>query len=157
LKLVFGYPTDGNLVRLAGCVSIAVEIKFKPASLTTLVDSPVSAGEYMRVVELAPNPPEEMDIVSDSPSALNVPMEVLNPYKSLVDQAQKLFGAQHFRDYHFLYTLSDHVAHFGLEHHESNDSRLVSAIWLIQSCASLVRDCCHMNMSTPGMANIAVL
>ncbi len=35
-----------------------------------------------------------------------------------------LFGAQHYRDYHFLYSLSDHVAHFGLEHHESNDSRL---------------------------------
>ena len=27
-------------------------------------------------------------------------------------------------DYHFLLTLSDHVAHFGLEHHESNDSRV---------------------------------
>jgi predicted metalloprotease with PDZ domain len=41
----------------------------------------------------------------------------------LTDQAFKLFGARHFRDYHFLYSLSDHVAHFGLEHHESNDSR----------------------------------
>ncbi|HXY04737.1 MAG TPA: M61 family peptidase, partial [Terriglobales bacterium] len=29
------------------------EIKFKPASLTTLVDSPLIAGEYMRVVPLA--------------------------------------------------------------------------------------------------------
>src|SRR6185369_15724053 len=100
------------------------EIKFQRVSLTTLVDSPVSAGEYMRVVALAPNPPEELDIIADSPTALDVPLEVLNPYKSLVDQAQKLFGAQHFRQYHFLYTLSDHVAHFGLEHHESNDSRL---------------------------------
>ena len=25
---------------------------------------------------------------------------------------------------HFLLTLSDHVAHFGLEHHQSNDSRV---------------------------------
>jgi predicted metalloprotease with PDZ domain len=100
------------------------DIKFKPVSLTTLVDSPVNAGEYMRVVELAPNPPQEMDIVADSAADLDVALEVLNPYKALTDQAQKLFGAQHFRDYHFLYTLSDHVAHFGLEHHESNDSRL---------------------------------
>jgi predicted metalloprotease with PDZ domain len=65
-----------------------------------------------------------LDIVADSPAALNVPIEVFNPYRELVNQAQKLFGAQHFRDYHFLYTLSDHVAHFGLEHHEANDSRL---------------------------------
>ena len=34
-----------------------------------------------------------------------------------------LFGARHYRGYHFLYTLSDHVAHFGLEHHESSDDR----------------------------------
>ena len=52
-----------------------------------------------------------------------LPQDVLDHYKSLTDQALKLFGAQHFRDYHFLYSLSDHVAHFGLEHHESNDSR----------------------------------
>lgn len=100
------------------------EIQFKPASLTTLVDSPVSTGEFMRVFDLAPNPPQELDIVADSASALNVPADVLNPYRSLADQAQKLFGTRHFRDYHFLYTLSDHVAHFGLEHHEANDSRL---------------------------------
>ena len=37
---------------------------------------------------------------------------------------QALFGAHHYRDYHFLLTLSDHVAHFGLEHHESDDSRI---------------------------------
>jgi predicted metalloprotease with PDZ domain len=54
---------------------------------------------------------------------LNVPEEIFEPYKTLTEQAFKLFGARHFRDYHFLYTLSDHVAHFGLEHHESNDSR----------------------------------
>jgi predicted metalloprotease with PDZ domain len=41
-----------------------------------------------------------------------------------VKQAGILFGARHYTDYHFLLTLSDHVAHFGLEHHESNDSRV---------------------------------
>ena len=65
-----------------------------------------------------------MDIAADSAAALDAPPEVWDHYKSLVDQAQKLFGAHHYRDYHFLYTLSDHVAHFGLEHHESDDSRV---------------------------------
>src|SRR5437899_1679898 len=46
------------------------EIKFKPASLTTLVDSPVIAGEYLRVVPLAENPHQEMDIAADSAAAL---------------------------------------------------------------------------------------
>ena len=100
------------------------EIRFKPASLTTLVDSPVIAGEYLRVVPLAENPHQEMDIAADSAAALDAPQEVLDHYKTLTEQAKRLFGAQHFRDYHFLYSLSDHVAHFGLEHHESNDSRV---------------------------------
>jgi len=99
------------------------DIKFQPVSLTMLVDSPVISGEFFRIVPLAENPTEEMDIAADSAAALEAPPEVLNHYKNLPDQAKKLFGAQHFRDYHFLYSLSDHVAHFGLEHHESNDSR----------------------------------
>jgi len=99
------------------------ELKFNPVSLTTLVDSPVIAGQYLRVVPLSENPRQEMDIAADHPGDLDAPQEVLDPYKSLTEQALKLFGAQHFRDYHFLYSLSDHVAHFGLEHHESDDSR----------------------------------
>jgi predicted metalloprotease with PDZ domain len=100
------------------------EIKFATVSLTTLVDSPVITGEFLKVVPLAQDPVTEMDIAADSAAALDAPQEVWNHYKNLVEQAQKLFGAHHYRDYHFLYTLSDHVAHFGLEHHESDDSRV---------------------------------
>jgi predicted metalloprotease with PDZ domain len=99
------------------------ELKFNPVSLTMLVDSPVIAGEYLRVVPLSENPLQELDIAADSAADLDATQEDLDHYKNLTDQALKLFGAQHFRDYHFLYSLSDHVAHFGLEHHESNDSR----------------------------------
>src|SRR5580658_8081922 len=99
------------------------ELKFNPVPLTMLVDSPVIAGEYLRVVPLSENPHQEMDIAADSPGDLDAPQDELDHYKTLTDQALKLFGAQHFRDYHFLYSLSNHVAHFGLEHHESNDSR----------------------------------
>src|SRR5580693_4161123 len=100
------------------------EIHFASTSLTTLVDSPVITGEFLKVVPLAQDPPTEMDIAADSAAALDAPQEAWDHYKNLVDQAQKLFGAHHYRDYHFLYTLSDHVAHFGLEHHESDDSRV---------------------------------
>jgi predicted metalloprotease with PDZ domain len=100
------------------------QIQFSTVSLTTLVDSPVISGEFLKIVPLASDPLTEMDIAADSAAALEPPQEVWDHYKSLVDQAQKLFGAHHYRDYHFLYTLSDHVAHFGLEHHESDDSRV---------------------------------
>src|SRR3984885_10688005 len=100
------------------------QITFKPASLTTLIDSPVITGEFLKVVKLADDPPTEMDIAADSAAALEPPQEVWDRYKKLVQQANKLFGAHHYRDYHFLFSLSDHVAHFGLEHYESDDSRV---------------------------------
>jgi predicted metalloprotease with PDZ domain len=100
------------------------QITFQPAPLNTLVDSPVITGEFLKVVKLADDPLTEMDVAADSAAALEPPQEVWDHYKNLVEQANKLFGAHHYRDYHFLYSLSDHVAHFGLEHHESDDSRV---------------------------------
>ena len=65
-----------------------------------------------------------MNLAADSDRALEVsPQIVLIQYKNLVKETGALFGSRHYRDYHFLFTLSDHVAHFGLEHHESSDDR----------------------------------
>src|SRR5271154_845210 len=103
------------------------QVSFKPVALDRLVDSPVTAGEYYRVIDITP-PGEpihhEIDIAADSAAALNMSPEVQRGMTNLIAESGKLFGARHYRDYHFLLTLSDHVAHFGLEHHESNDSRL---------------------------------
>ena len=100
------------------------EIHFKTVPLDMLVDSPVLTGEFLKVVPLAENPHVEMDVAADAAGDLDAPADVWDHYKNLVQQAYKLFGAHHYDDYHFLYTLSDHVAHFGLEHHESDDSRV---------------------------------
>ena len=101
------------------------EIHFAPTSLTMLVDGPVITGEYLKVVPLSTGEqPAEIDVAADSPAALEAPPQVWEHFRQLVEQAWTLFGARHYRDYHFLLTLSDHVAHFGLEHHESNDSRV---------------------------------
>lgn len=114
------------------------EVKFKPISLELLVDSPVIAGEYYRVVDLTP-PGEavhhELDLVADSEAALAISPEVQKGLTNVVAESGKLFGARHYRDYHFLLTLSDHVAHFGLEHHESNDSRLPERVLISPGAA----------------------
>ncbi len=103
------------------------EITFKPVALNRLVDSPVLAGQYMRVVNVTP-PGEpihhEIDIAADSRAALDMSPQLKQDYTNLVAQTGLLFGTRHYRDYHFLLTLSNHVAHFGLEHHESDDSRV---------------------------------
>ncbi len=99
------------------------DIHFATVSLTQLIDSPVITGEFLKVVHLTDDPPTEMDIAADSAADLEAPDEVWDHYRSLIEQTNSMFSAHHYRDYHFLYTLSDHVAHFGLEHHESDDSR----------------------------------
>ena len=102
------------------------EITFKPVALDRLVDSPVIGGEFYRAVDVTP-PGEpihhEIDMVADSEAALEMSPEIQKDFTNLVAETGKLFGTRHYREYHFLLTLSNHVAHFGLEHHESNDSR----------------------------------
>jgi len=101
------------------------EVDFAPVSLTTLVDSPLIAGVHYRRVDLTPpgqGTPHFMDIVADSESDLAMKPEDLAAYRKLVAETGALFGARHYRQYHFLYTLSDQVGGHGLEHHESNDS-----------------------------------
>jgi predicted metalloprotease with PDZ domain len=122
LKLPSGWKFGTSLSATSQSGS---EIKLAPVSLTMLVDGPVITGQFLKVVALNPGqmPPVEMDIAADSAAALDPPADVWKHFKNLVTQATGLFGAEHYRDYHFLYSLSDHVAHFGLEHHESNDSR----------------------------------
>ena len=101
------------------------KIEFAPVALTTLVDSPVISGRYYRAIQLTPGqtPSHEIDIAADSSAALAMTPETQLQLHNLVAEAYALFGARHYRDYHFLLTLSDDVAHFGLEHHESSDDR----------------------------------
>jgi len=102
------------------------EIEFQPAPLTTLIDSPVSTGAHYRTIDLGSDmgAPHYLHLAADSDRALEVSPEVIGQYKNLVKETGALFGSRHYRGYHFLYTLSDHVAHFGLEHHESSDDRV---------------------------------
>ena len=102
------------------------DIDFQPASLTTMVDSPISTGRHYRTIDLGSDGGAQhfLHIAADSDRALDMSGDQIEHYKSLVAETGALFGSRHYRSYHFLYTLSDHVAHFGLEHHESSDDRV---------------------------------
>ena len=96
-------------------------IRFRPVSLTTLADSPLVTGPYYRHIQLAnAAPTNEMDIVAESPAALELPAEKVTQYQHLVTEAAALFGATHYEHYHFLVALSDQTFHDGIEHHESS-------------------------------------
>jgi len=101
-------------------------VRFGPVSLTTLVDSPVLTGSHLVKVPLATGegPAHEIDVAADSAAAVELPAGFAQAYARLPEEAGALFGARHYRHYQWLVSLSDHVEHFGLEHHESSDDRL---------------------------------
>ena len=104
----------------------ADEIVFAPVSLTTLVDSPVLAGQNFRSIPLAPDvkPPHHLNIAADSAAALAISDEEVAAYSRLVREAGALFGARHYDHYDFLVSLTNYFYPNGLEHHQSSDDRI---------------------------------
>jgi predicted metalloprotease with PDZ domain len=118
--------TSGGVTGNEGAQQASRSIDFMPVSLTTLVDSPVIAGEYLREVPLDTSSSRKVyaDLVGDTADSIDIPADLTDKWKRLVQEADAMFGARHYNNYRFLLTLSDRVAHFGLEHHQSNDSRV---------------------------------
>jgi predicted metalloprotease with PDZ domain len=102
------------------------EIEFKPASLTTLVDSTVLTGAFLRTFELSrgQQPGHRIHIAADSAAAAEATPEQVQHLRQLVAETGALFGARHYRRYDFLLSLSNNLSFFGEEHHESSDNRL---------------------------------
>ena len=107
-------------------------VQFKPVTLNFLIDSPLLSGAHLRVTPLATEvkPPHRLDLAADSEAALDVPADVISEYSQLVRETGALFGVRHYWHYDFLVSLSDHVAHFGLEHHQSSDDRMRERVYI---------------------------
>src|SRR6185437_459255 len=105
---------------------------FATVPLNQLIDSPVLSGRYFREIPLAPeiSPKHFLDLAADGPEDLEVPPEMLAGFNNLIREATALYKSHHYDSYHFLMTLSDQVAHFGLEHHQSNDDRVPEKTFL---------------------------
>jgi predicted metalloprotease with PDZ domain len=104
---------------------------FRQASLETMIDSPVLAGDHMRKVALTKGEKHRhyLDVAAENEADLPGDPVLLGHFSSLVAQAQKLYGVEHYRDYHFLVNASDHLQGGGIEHHESNDTHLNGAFF----------------------------
>jgi len=92
---------------------------YEPTDYETLVDSPVVAGKFYRQWALSDR--VFLDVVAPSEKELAATDAQIAPHKALVDQAVKLFGAQHYDRYHFLLSISDGLGGIGLEHHRSSE------------------------------------
>jgi predicted metalloprotease with PDZ domain len=100
-------------------------IEFAPASLTTVIDSPVISGAYLRHIDLSPGqtPPHTVHVAADGLAPLEATPGEVQHLRQLVAETGVVFGARHYRRYDFLLTLSDRLPQDGVEHHESSDDR----------------------------------
>ena len=124
LQLPAGWQFATALNPAAGGTTTAA-IRFAPVSLSTLVDSPLLAGRHFQELDLDNSPrPVRMAVAADSAAALRISPETEQQLRRMVRETDALFGARHFRRYTFLVALSDQVAQFGLESHESSENRV---------------------------------
>jgi predicted metalloprotease with PDZ domain len=94
--------------------------RYEKTDYEVLLDSPVFAGKYVRQEQLAPD--VRLNIVADEAADLAATPAQIDTHRRLVDQAVKLFGAQHYDKYEFLFALSDKMGGIGLEHHRSSEN-----------------------------------
>jgi predicted metalloprotease with PDZ domain len=101
-------------------------VHFKTVSLETLIDSPVLAGEHVRIVPLGNEKDRHRVVLAcDSPDGLDVTNETRAAWDRLPGEAAALFGpARPYTNYTFLLGLSNHIPSAGIEHHQSSDNRL---------------------------------
>ncbi|SFS06184.1 M61 family metallopeptidase [Sphingomonas jatrophae] len=95
-------------------------VRYETVDFDTLLDSPVFAGRNYRGEQLAPG--VRLNIFADRPGQLAATQPQIDKHKALVTQAVKLFGAQHYDRYEFLFALSDMQSGIGLEHHRSSEN-----------------------------------
>jgi len=106
----------------------AARIDFREVSFETLADSPLLTGAHMKKIVLASTGgTNELDLAGETENAVAIAPETIDKYKNLVAETDALFGARHWRNYHFLVALTDLIDFNGIEHHESSDDRAAEA------------------------------
>jgi len=118
------------------------EIQFAAVPLNMLIDSPVLAGRYFKEIPLATDvtPKHYLDMAADGPEDLAIKPEMVAAFSKLVHETGALYKSRHYNSYHFLVTLSDQVAHFGLEHHQSSDDRVGEKTFVDDNLSYLAAD-----------------
>ena len=100
-------------------------IDYENVPLDILADSPVFAGRYTKQIDLTPkgsDVPVRLGVVADAAKYLETKPEQVKQHRAMVEQALKLYGAQHYDHYQFLFALSGQMSGIGLEHQRSSEN-----------------------------------
>ena len=95
---------------------------FKPVTLEELIDMPLICGTNFRTVKYASTKMADyyLHIAADDADFLPKNDSTFVAFTRLADEAETMFGRTHFKDYHFLLTVSDLLPLIGLEHRNSS-------------------------------------
>src|SRR5690606_18698485 len=88
-------------------------INYEDVPLDILADSPVFAGRHAKQIDLTPagnKVPVRLGVVADAAKYLETKPEQVKQHKAMVEQALKLYGAQHYDHYQFLFALSGQMS-----------------------------------------------
>jgi predicted metalloprotease with PDZ domain len=116
--------------RLASALTVLaedeLEVRFRAVPVSVLVDSPVLLGRHLHTlrVPVAGGPPHELAVAADGAAAVAPLRRFAARITRVVEQAGALFGWWPCDRYCWLLALSEHVAHYGLEHGASSDNRM---------------------------------
>lgn len=99
-------------------------VHYKPVPFDILADSPIYAGRYFKTFDLAPGAkvPVRLNVIADAAKQLEAKPEHIEQHREMVRQALKLYGAQHYDHYDFLFSLSNQMGGNGLEHQRSSEN-----------------------------------
>ena len=101
-------------------------VHYAATTVEMLEDSPIMTGIYFHEYALAPDltPRHYIDVIGDSAEVAEIRPAVLEDWNRLIREAWAMYGAPHYRSYHFLLALRGTQGGGGLEHHESSDNSL---------------------------------
>lgn len=99
-------------------------VHYAPVNLEILMDSPVFAGRYHKSFDLAPagTRPVRLNVFADRAKDLEAKPEHIAQHRALVTQARRLFGAEHYDHYDFLFAVTSQLGGIGLEHQRSSEN-----------------------------------
>jgi len=108
---------------LPGPTRTGNRVAFAPATLERLIDSPLDAGSVFKRFTLLDSGgfTNEIDVFADRASQLELPPKKLDGFEAIVAEMDAIYGARHWKNYHFLLTVSDAMPGNGVEHGSSSD------------------------------------
>ena len=120
VRMTVRYPDGWTAASALNAKVAGSTYTYEPTNYEILIDSPIVAGRYYKKWALSDR--VNLNAFADTQAELAAATpEMIDAHKRLVDQAVKLFGAQHYDHYEFLFSISNELGGIGLEHHRSTE------------------------------------